>query len=57
LFARLTRSVRNAKQSHQVFAVVDRSGGFMDIEVCIGFGLTDVSDGLTLKLILSRDLN
>ncbi len=44
-------------QSHQIFGVVDRSGGFMDIEAGIGFGLTDASDRVQLKLILSRDLN
>ena len=30
---------------------------FLDIEAGIGFGLTDASDKLQLKLILSRDLN
>jgi hypothetical protein len=43
--------------SHQLFAVVDHSGKFMDIEAGIGVGLTDASDKLQLKLILSRDLN
>jgi len=43
-------------QSHQVFAVVDHSSPFLDVEAGIGFGLTKGSDGLALKLILSRDL-
>jgi hypothetical protein len=44
-------------QAHQLYWVVDKSASFMDIEAGIGFGLTDASDKLTLKLILSRDLN
>ena len=46
-----------SEQSHQIFGVVDRTGGFFDWEAGIGFGLTDGSDNLQLKLILSRDLN
>jgi hypothetical protein len=46
-----------AEQAHQLYAIVDKSTRFMDIEAGIGFGLTSVSDKLTLKLILSRDLN
>jgi hypothetical protein len=45
------------QQVHQLYAVVDRTGGLFDIEAGVGFGLTDASDRLTLKLILSRDLN
>jgi len=44
-------------QAHQIFGVVDHSGRFLDIEAGIGVGLTDSSDKLQLKLILSRDLN
>jgi hypothetical protein len=44
-------------QSHQIFGVVDHSGGALDVEAGLGFGLTDSSDRITLKLILSRDLN
>jgi hypothetical protein len=44
-------------QSHQVYAVLDHGAKFLDIEAGVGFGLTDSSDKLTLKLILSRDLN
>jgi hypothetical protein len=45
-------------QGHQLFGVVDY--GFahgIDMEAGIGAGLTDATDGLTFKLILSRDLN
>jgi hypothetical protein len=46
-----------SEQSHQLFAVVDRSSKFLNIEAGVGFGLTSSSDKLTLKLMLSRDLN
>ena len=45
------------QQSHQLFGVIDHHGKFLDIEFGVGFGLTDASDKLTFKLILSRDLN
>jgi hypothetical protein len=44
------------QQSHQIYAVIDR-GGRLEFEGGIGFGLTDASDKLTLKMILSYDLN
>ena len=44
-------------QSHQLYGVIDHATKFLDIEAGVGFGLTDASDKLTLKLILSRDLN
>jgi hypothetical protein len=40
-----------------MFAVVDRSGRKLDVEAGVGFGLTRASDGLVLKLILSRNLD
>lgn len=46
-----------AEQVHQLYAVVDHTGGAFDVEAGVGFGLTGASDHLTLKLILSRDLN
>ena len=45
------------RQSHELFGVIDHHGKFLDVEFGIGFGLTGASDRLTLKLILSRDLN
>jgi hypothetical protein len=56
-FGPLRGFLRKGDQVHQFYAVVDRTGGLFDVEVGIGFGLTAASDGLTLKLILSRDLN
>jgi hypothetical protein len=46
-----------SEQAHQLYWVVDRAGRPFDIEAGIGVGLTSASDKLTLKLILSRDLN
>ncbi|MEO7192660.1 MAG: hypothetical protein ABI051_16535 [Vicinamibacterales bacterium] len=46
-----------SEQAHQIFAVVDRAGGGLDVEFGVGVGLTGASDKLTLKLILARDLN
>jgi len=44
-------------QAHQLWGVVDRNSGAFSVEAGVGFGLTSGSDHLTLKLILSRDLN
>jgi hypothetical protein len=56
-FGPVHRFVGRADQGHQLYAVVDRTGGPFDVEAGIGFGLTDASDRLTLKVIVSRDLN
>jgi hypothetical protein len=48
---------KGSEQSHQIFVVVDHGAKFLDIEAGVGVGLTDASDKLTLKLILSKDLN
>ena len=53
----LRRFSSRQDQVHQVFAVVDHGSKLMDIEAGVGFGMTSASDKLTLKLILSRDLN
>ena len=45
-----------ADQSHQLYAVVDHRGA-LELEAGIGIGLTNASDSLTFKLILSHDLN
>ena len=46
-----------SEQSHQLYGVVDHTVKGLDIEAGVGFGLTDATDKLTFKLILSRDLN
>jgi hypothetical protein len=44
-------------QFHQIYGVVDRDTKLGHFEAGIGFGLTDASDKVTLKLLWSRDLN
>jgi hypothetical protein len=56
-FGPLRRFNPPSGQSHQVCWVVDHSGKALDVEFGVGIGLTDASDKLTLKLILSRDFN
>ena len=52
------RQIRSAsKQSQELFGVFDRYSKIVNIEAGVGFGLTSSSDKVTLKLILSRDLN
>jgi len=46
-----------SEQAHQLYAVVDRTWKGWDFEAGAGFGLTDASDHVTLKLIVARDLN
>ncbi len=52
------RSIYSAgEQSHQIWAVMNHSSKIVDIETGIGFGLTSASDKVTLKFMISRDLN
>jgi hypothetical protein len=44
-------------QFHEVWAVMDHSSKFLNIETGVGVGVTAGADKLTLKLMLSRDLN
>jgi hypothetical protein len=44
-------------QSHQFYFVADHSMKGIDVEAGVGVGVTASSDKLTMKLILSRDLN
>ena len=45
------------QRSEQIYGVIDKTGGWMDVEAGIGFGLNSASDKVTVKLILSKDLN
>ncbi|SPE59653.1 conserved hypothetical protein [Verrucomicrobia bacterium] len=45
------------RQFHQLYGVVDYAGKLLHVEFGVGVGLTSVSDQVTLKLMLSRDLN
>lgn len=44
-------------QFHEVWAVMDHKGKYVDVETGVGVGVTSGSDRLTFKLMLSRDLN
>jgi hypothetical protein len=54
-FGRVSHFLAAAKQSHQLFAVVDINSKLLSIEAGVGAGLTSASDHWVLKLILSRD--
>ena len=56
-FGQLNSFVRSDQQFHETWAVVDRNGGFLNIETGIGIGWSGGADKVTLKLMLSRDLN
>lgn len=56
-FGRVSNFLPPGEQAHQIFGVFDTTAGKLDIEFGMGFGLTDASDKVTLKLILSRDFN
>ena len=45
------------QQSQQLFGVIDFNGDPVQVEAGLGFGLTQASDRLVAKLILSKDLN
>jgi hypothetical protein len=45
------------QQFHETWAVVDHNGGFVNVEAGVGLGWSGGADRLTLKLMLSRDLN
>ena len=53
----LRKFLSAGKQSQQLYGVFDWYGKALNVEAGVGFGLTSASDKVTLKLILSRDLN
>ena len=44
-------------QFHEVWTVMDHNNKWLNVETGIGFGVTHGADKITLKLMLSRDLN
>lgn len=56
-FGTLHRFEAANQQQHQLYGVVDYAGKALHVEFGVGVGLTSASDRVTLKLILSRDLN
>lgn len=56
-FGELGGFVPSNQQFHETWAVVNRNGGFVDVETGLGIGWSGGADRVTLKLMLSRDLN
>jgi hypothetical protein len=56
-FGPLSDLYHQNQRGEQIYGVIDRTGGWIDVEAGVGFGLNSASDKVTLKLILSRDLN
>ena len=56
-FGPLRQFYAGNKQAHQLYGVLDHTTKVLHIEAGVGFGLTSASDAITLKLILSHDLN
>ena len=56
-FGPLRGFVPRNEQFHESWAVMDRNGGPVNIEAGVGVGWNGAADRVTLKLMLSRDLN
>ena len=56
-FGPLRGFVPHNEQFHETWAVVDSKGGLLNVEAGVGVGWSGGADRLTLKLMLSRDLN
>jgi hypothetical protein len=56
-FGPLHRLYAGNQQAHQLYGILDHTVNTLRVEAGAGLGLTNASDRITLKLILSRDLN
>lgn len=56
-YGQLRDFVPARQQFHQVWGVFDHEAKYVHIEAGVGFGVTSASDKVTLKLMLSKDLN
>ncbi|HXJ91967.1 MAG TPA: hypothetical protein VMT20_03700 [Terriglobia bacterium] len=56
-FGPLRHLVPPDQQFHEVWAVMDHTSKFLNVEAGVGFGVSSGADKLTFKLMLSRDLN
>jgi hypothetical protein len=56
-FGPLRRFDPLSEQFHEVWAVMDHNSKIVNIEAGVGVGVTGGADRLTLKLMVSRDLN
>jgi hypothetical protein len=54
-FGRVDHFLPGARQSHQLFLVMDRNMPWFDVELGFGAGLTSASDHRVVKLILMKD--
>ncbi len=55
-FGRIRTLAQGGQQTHQLFGVVDYNGKPINVELGAGVGLTSHTDGLVIKLILSKDI-
>lgn len=56
-FGPLRGFVPHNQRFHETWAVVNHKGGFLNVETGVGVGWSGGADRVTLKLMLSRDLN
>jgi hypothetical protein len=56
-FGELREFAAGNQQFHEIWEVADHKGKVWNVETGIGFGLTSASDKVTLKLMISRDIN
>jgi len=56
-FGPLESFLPSNQQFHETWAVVDHNSGLLSVETGVGLGWSGGADRLTLKLMLSRDLN
>lgn len=56
-FGPLRNFLPRNQQFHETWAVVDHNGGSLNVETGVGVGWSGGADRLTLKLMVSRDLN
>ncbi len=56
-FGPLRQFYKSNDQFHEVWAVMDHNSKWINVETGVGVGVTDGADKLTLKLMLSRDIN
>jgi hypothetical protein len=56
-FGPLRKFLPSNQQFHETWAVIDRNVGLINIETGVGVGWSGGADRVTLKLMLSRDLN
>jgi hypothetical protein len=56
-FGPLRSFVPSNQQFHETWGVVDQNNGWVHVEAGVGVGWSGGADRLTLKLMLSRDLN